>query len=574
MDRNLILAIVLSVAVIVGFQYFFQSFSPPPPPEKISESTGSPASESRKSEATLPQSDPTVQSQQQTAEATPRPSSIKPLETSLSEPLKERTIKIDSPLYEAILSSTGGRIVSFKLKKYRVLADAPELVNLFEPGGPDTAGPSIVLTTREDTFSDSRLAYVIDLNEKEMQLGQGQASLVITMSAKTSLGLTIQKKFTFHAERYLIDFSFVLASESSENKNYLVSLPWKKVYRGEGDVQFAWNSVEILLNDQLKDYYFKNIKGDEEPSGKIRWAGLGDVYFFKALVFETQPANKVTLVKPANNEVAEILVRHGAVDVPAGKSVETKLGIYLGPKQRDALLAAGSDLSQALFYSNYKILDIMSEYLMAFLRFSNSGFTIFGITIPGTHNYGIDIILLTFLIKILFIPLTHKSMKSMKRMQDLQPQIAKLKDKYKDDKTALNKATMELFREQKVNPLGSCWPMFLQIPVFIALYQALSYAIELRHAPFVCIPSIYLCINDLSAPDPYYVTPIIMGGTMVLQQWMTPSAGDPMQKKMMLLMPVIFTYMFLSFPSGLVLYWLISNILSIGQQLITNKMSV
>ena len=161
----------------------------------------------------------------------------------------------------------------------------------------------------------------------------------------------------------------------------------------------------------------------------------------------------------------------------------------------------------------------------------------------------------------------------MKRMQELQPQIAKLKEKYKDDKAALNKATMELFRENKANPLGGCWPMFLQLPVFIALYQALSYAIELRHAPFVCIPSIYLCINDLSAPDPYYVTPIIMGGTMVLQQWMTPSAGDPMQKEMMLLMPVIFTYMFLSFPSGLVLYWLVSNLLSVGQQVLTNRMT-
>jgi len=574
MDRNLVLAIVLSVAVIVGFQYFFQTFSPPPQ-EKAPESTARPVPESRKGDPSSPSQDQVTRPHQKAQEdvaLTPGP--IKPLETAVPDPPKDRTIKIDSPFYEAILSSSGGRIVSFKLKRYRVLADAPELVNLFEPGGPDTAGPTIVLTTREETFSDSRLTYMIDLNENKVQLDSGAKSFVITMSAKTSIGLSIQKKFTFHAENYLVDFSFVLTSESGEDKNYLVTLPWKKVYRGEGEVQFAWNSVEILLNDQLKDYYFKNIKGDEEPSGRIRWAGLGDVYFFKALVFESQPANKVTLVKPANNEVAEILIRHGAVDVPAGKSVETKLGIYLGPKQRDALLAAGSDLSQALFYSNYKILDIMSEYLMAFLRFSNSGFTIFGITIPGTHNYGVDIILLTFLIKILFIPLTHKSMKSMKRMQDLQPQIAKLKEKFKDDKAALNKATMDLFREQKVNPLGRCWPMFLQIPVFIALYQALSYAIELRHAPFVCIPSIYLCINDLSAPDPYYVTPIIMGGTMVLQQWMTPSAGDPMQKKMMLLMPVIFTYMFLSFPSGLVLYWLVSNILSIGQQLITNKMSV
>jgi YidC/Oxa1 family membrane protein insertase len=158
-------------------------------------------------------------------------------------------------------------------------------------------------------------------------------------------------------------------------------------------------------------------------------------------------------------------------------------------------------------------------------------------------------------------------------MQELQPQLTKLKEKYKDDREQLNRATMELFKEHKVNPIGGCWPILLQLPVFIALYQALSYAIELRHASFVCIPSIYLCINDLSAPDPYYVTPVLMGASMALQQWLTPSAGDPMQRKMMMVMPLVLTYLFLSFPAGLVLYWLINNILSIGQQLVTNKMA-
>ncbi len=305
----------------------------------------------------------------------------------------------------------------------------------------------------------------------------------------------------------------------------------------------------------------------------MEWAGLGDVYFLKALVFGKTTATKVTLFKPSKEEFAEIWVRYGAVDLPKGKPVETNLMMYLGPKERQSLLAAGHDLSKALFYSNYRVLEVMSEYLLVFLRMCYSGFTVFGIKFPGTGNFGINIILLTVMIKILFIPLSHKSMKSMKRMQDLQPQIAKIKEKLKDDKTALNKATMELFREQKVSPLGGCWPMFLQFPVFIALYQALSYAIELRQAPFICIPSIYLCINDLSAPDPHYVTPILMGVTMVLQQWMTPSAGDPTQKKMMMLMPVVFTWLFLNFPSGLVLYWLVNNVLSIAQQMITNRMA-
>ncbi|MFH1625768.1 MAG: membrane protein insertase YidC, partial [Pseudomonadota bacterium] len=168
-------------------------------------------------------------------------------------------------------------------------------------------------------------------------------------------------------------------------------------------------------------------------------------------------------------------------------------------------------------------------------------------------------------IKILFFPLTHKSYKSMKDMQKVQPLMLKLKKKYKDDKEKLNKEIMALYRTHKVNPLGGCLPMVLQIPVFFALYKALLGSIELRHAPFI------LWITDLSAKDPYYITPLVMGATMFIQQKMTPTVGDPRQAKMMLMMPIVFTVMFLNFPSGLVIYWLVNNVLSIGQQFYINK---
>jgi YidC/Oxa1 family membrane protein insertase len=183
----------------------------------------------------------------------------------------------------------------------------------------------------------------------------------------------------------------------------------------------------------------------------------------------------------------------------------------------------------------------------------------------GTHNFGLAIIVLTIVIKILFFPLTHTSYKSMKDMQKVQPLMLKLKKKYKDDKEKLNKEIMALYRSHKVNPLGGCLPMILQIPVFFALYKALLGSIELRHAPFI------FWINDLSAKDPYYITPIIMGASMFIQQKMTPTVGDPTQAKIMLLMPIVFTIMFLNFPSGLVIYWLVNNVLSIGQQFYINK---
>ncbi len=574
MDRNLILAIILSVLIIVGFQFIYQAVAPPPPPKKPPETQEitrhqPPVPGAERGTEVKPQVKPGI------AERAEQPAPR--AEEGKATP--ETQVKIDAPLYEAVLSSKGGRLISFKLKQYKAELGGTEPVNLFDPNGPDTAGPSIEFTRRDETFNDSALDYKYSA-ETNIRLSEKGSKQDVTFQATRPDGLTITKTYTFEPENYEIGLNLTFTNNSSEDRNYLITFPWRKVYKGEGTDRFSWNSAEILLNGALKDYYFKDIKGDEEPSGQIKWAGLGDVYFFKALVFGDTPATRVTLFKPSHEGFAEIWVRYGAVDLPKDKPVQTKMTVYMGPKERGALRAAGNDLSHALIYSNYTILEVMAEYLLKFLRFCNRGFDLFGLHIPGTHNYGIDIIFLTIIIKILFIPLTHKSMKSMKRMQDLQPQLAKLREKFKDDKAAMNKATMDLFREQKVNPLGGCWPMFLQLPVFIALYQALSYAIELRHAPFFCIPHIF-CINDLSAPDEVWQlmgikfgpTPILMGVSMAVQQWMTPSGGDPTQRKMMMVMPVVLTYVFLSMPSGLVLYWLISNVLSIGQQVITNRMA-
>jgi YidC/Oxa1 family membrane protein insertase len=180
-------------------------------------------------------------------------------------------------------------------------------------------------------------------------------------------------------------------------------------------------------------------------------------------------------------------------------------------------------------------------------------------------NWGFAIILLTVCIKALFWPLTQKSYSSMKAMQKLQPKMAKLREKYANDKQRLNTEMMTLYKENRVNPFGGCLPILIQIPVFFALYQVLLRSIELRHAPFMW------WITDLSAKDPYYVTPLIMGVTMFLQQKMTPTTMDPMQARLMMMMPVVFTFLFLNFPSGLVIYWLVNNVLTIAQQYLINR---
>ena len=181
------------------------------------------------------------------------------------------------------------------------------------------------------------------------------------------------------------------------------------------------------------------------------------------------------------------------------------------------------------------------------------------------HNYGIAIIILTIIVKVLTLPLTLKSMVSMKEMTKIQPKVLELREKFKNDPAKLNQATMDLYREHKVNPLSGCFPLLLQIPIFFALYKALLLSLELKGAPF------FGWIVDLSAKDPYYITPIVMGITMFIQQKMTPTTADPMQQKIFLAMPVIFTFLFINFQSGLVLYWLTNNVLSIIQQYIINK---
>jgi YidC/Oxa1 family membrane protein insertase len=236
-----------------------------------------------------------------------------------------------------------------------------------------------------------------------------------------------------------------------------------------------------------------------------------------------------------------------AADLAPGATESRGFVFYLGPKSKAVLQTAGYDLDRSLDWGWFgAIAEVFVRVLQFFHRY--------------VHNWGAAIILLTVAVKILLYPLTLKSFKSMAEMQRVQPLMQRLREQYKEDKTKLNEATMKLYKEHGINPAGGCLPMILQLPVFVALYRAIYQSIELRHAGFI------FWIKDLSAPDPYYVTPIVMGATQWLSQKLTPTTGDPAQAKMMQLMPIFFTFMFVNFPSGLVLYWLVNNVLTVAQQ--------
>jgi YidC/Oxa1 family membrane protein insertase len=248
-----------------------------------------------------------------------------------------------------------------------------------------------------------------------------------------------------------------------------------------------------------------------------------------------------------NGDAIENIVESPDITLQSGEQRQLDYLVFIGPKDPELLKAAGHHLDQVV---NFGFFNILAQPLFMVLTFFYGFF----------KNYGVSIILLTVLIKLLFWPLTHKSYASMKSMQKLQPEMQKLRDKFKNDKERLNKEMMALYKTHSVNPLGGCLPMIVQIPVFFALYQVLLNSIALRHAPFV------LWLTDLSAKDPYYITPILMGASMFVQQKMTPTTADPMQAKIFMAMPLIFTFMFLNFPSGLVIYWLVNNLLTILQQ--------
>jgi YidC/Oxa1 family membrane protein insertase len=284
-----------------------------------------------------------------------------------------------------------------------------------------------------------------------------------------------------------------------------------------------------------------------ERAGQVQWTAIQNKYYAIAVIPRTSTAWSVL---HAGTNALEYAV---ALRWPLNtSSTAAHFTVFAGPKELRRLAALdgnGKSLAELVFF-NYGWVRILRPdvWLLRPLQW------LYGVT----HNYGVAIIIVTVIIKLLFYPLSWKSFKSMQAMQHLQPQMKRLQDMYKNDRQKLNEEMMRLYREQKVNPLGGCLPMVVQIPVFIALYQVLYASIELRHAGFIW------WIRDLSAPD--YPMALLMGASMVVQQWMTPTTGDPRQAKMMLFMPIIFTFMFLNFPVGLVIYWLVNNLLTIAQQ--------
>ena len=538
MDKRALIGIALSVLVLVVYQQLVNYYYPTPvvaPAPVDVKSQGEKAAEQGTAPTTTP------------APATAPPVTA-PAEILPGQPAKEITVETDN--YFAVFTTHGARLKSFKFKKFRTSAEPTSPLFEVVTNAPGVPLPLGVRLPGPTPFEDNAINYAAQGGDLKLT-GDAKGNLVF--QGQTPSGTVITKSLTFIGANYSI--GLVVGAKGADGSVQVAEvLQTDKSDHTVANHDAPFEGFIALVDNKIKRELPADAAKGHEFSGDVSWAGFGHTYFLIALLPDNGAQHKVSV-----RQTGAALI--SALTGPAGNGRYT---LFVGPKEIDLLESVGKGIERSIDFGYF---GFVSKPLLYVLHFFHR----------LTSSYGLDIIILTVLIKLLMWPLTHKSMVSMKSMAKLAPQMEKLKEKFGDDKEKLNREIMELYKRNGVNPLGGCLPMVLQFPVFIGLYNALSTPIELRHAPF-------LWINDLSRPDwqalPFTVgdwhlgvpvLTILMGGSMFLQQWMTPSAGDPNQRKMMMLMPLMFTFMFVSFPAGLTVYWLVNNVLSIAQQYWINR---
>lgn len=528
MEKRAVIAFVLSIGVFYLFSYFF-----PQPDKKLLVSP--------------------VQNQHSSTHVTSQVASAALAAPSVNQTARDaRDITVDTDMYTAVFSTRGGALRKLVLKKYQENVGAPvKPVALVD----ETAPEFFALRTRLSGVAfDSSLVFASTTESLRLS---GPEKKRLVFQAVSPDGVRLTKTFDFEGNSYRIVLNQEVANLSaSPVVATLATSLFHRVDTTATQGRMEFNGPVYIVDGKLitknsKDLATKDAK-DISFSKGISVAGFADKYFLSALIEDGGKISSAATKHLGQSNVLETVVSSPQLSVAPGSATSLSWDLFYGPKDLDVLKAQGKGLELTLDLGWFSAL---AKPLLHILKFFHQ----------YTGNYGIAIIIITVIIKVLFFPLTFKSMKSAKEMQKLQPKMNALRDKFKNDRERMNQEIMKLYQEHKVNPLGGCLPIFVQIPVFFALYKALLSSIELRHAPF------YFWLHDLSSKDPYYVTPVVMGVTMFIQQKMTPSNMDPTQQKIMLALPVVFTFMFLSFPSGLVLYWLVQNILTIGQQWFINR---
>lgn len=465
----------------------------------------------------------------------------------ISAPSEEQ-ILIDTSLYKAIWSNKGGVLKSWKLKKHK--DDQGEDLELVSEHSAELHIYPFSLRTDDPSFDTIINTALYKFSAPELRLKEEQKGELRFQYADES-GTKVEKVFIFQEGKYDFDVQMSVRKKREEVEPRLI---WGPGFSNLSPTELKQRSfssgigVAVLSSGKVFQQQEKKFKPEENLYNFVQWAAYENNYFAALFLTFPQKATAAFLKEGPEKNPYFLL------------SLSYPQKAYIGPKDFDALVEFGYSAKRLIRFGAF---GFIAEILLKASKFFHS-------LVP---NWGFTIIILTIIIKIIFFPLSYTGMRSMTKMQELQPKLKSIRAKYKKAKQdialrrQMNEEIMMLYKEHGINPAGGCLPFLIQIPVFWGFFRLLTVSIEYRHSPFI------LWIKDLSVHDPYYVTPILMGITQFISQKMTPTTAEPSQQRMMLIAPLLFTFVFINFQSGLVLYWLSTNVLQIGQQYIMNRLA-
>ncbi|NQU02540.1 MAG: membrane protein insertase YidC, partial [Syntrophaceae bacterium] len=497
MDKRTLLAIVLSLALMMGYQYYIAEKYP----------QKSKVTQTAEVETTTRGTDKGIIVGNAPASSRQGVRQIIVQQESLAEKVdyreKGKDITVENPLYIAVFSSQGASLKSFKLKNFREAvkkdSELVEFVNVKE------GMPNPLVTTFPNSSIDLPADVIYEADADSIDLTGGIDTKRLTFSWSYKDKIRIDKVFTFYSDKYAFELEMKVhnLSDNTLNENALLSWNWYFDPDADSDRYSHVGPVSYIKGDFETEKPAK--LGEKKYLGPdVSWIGLERKYFIASMIPE-QPSLTSFVVSKDNRNLVSTGLEGPKNTIPPRQSGVFRYTFYIGPKDYSILKAEGVGLENSIDFGSWiKWLALPLLYVLKFIY-------------QYVHNYGVAIIILTIFVKLLFWPLGNISYKSMKEMQKLQPQMKTLRDKHKDDKAKMQQETMALYKRHKVNPMSGCFPMVIQLPVFFGLYRALLYSIELRHSP------LFFWIQDLSAKDPYYITPIVMGATMFLQQRISPT---------------------------------------------------
>lgn len=546
LKKNYILFLVLSTLVIFAYSYFF--YTPEKKPQKINETTQQVQDDSP---------------QQATINTEIAGKTIEKEAIKLESTFGKKIITVENDRFIAKLDTLGGKIVELELKGYHETTEKNS-PNIKIINGNSKSFYSVLKVENSNVPLQIPFTYNGNTNIKV-----NSDSHDLNFVWQNQSGLTVKKTITFYKSKYYIEENFIVENSSGTPVTENLYISWSNNVRESSNTKENYKFVSMVDSDV--DRVKKPPDEPENYSGQINWFGFSGKYFISAFLPEIGGILNLDVKGTDEKGSVGTTFYYPPETISPGNSSKIKWRVYLGPKNKNDLKSAGYNLEESI---DYGYAGILTKIAVGVLKFANK----------YIQNYGVSIIVTTLFLRLIFLPLTVKSMRSMKevqlKMQSLKPKIDALKEKYKDDKQTQQTEMMKLYTSHGVNPLsslGGCLPLLIQFPVFIALYFALLYSIDLRHTPF-------LWISDLSEPEhlfdiagiPFRILPLLMGISWFFSQRLTPMSSPgsetmELQMKMMQFMPIIFTVMFWGLPSGLILYWTVSNIVSIGQQLYINR---